>query len=146
MIFSFPKSGAALQLRSVLLGSGLTDLLLQALTCVTYALVLVRIGLTQRAHIGGHLAYLLTVDAADRQVRLLGVDRHFNTRGQRELDRMRKAEREHHDAFALQLGAIANADDIQILGPALGDAFDCVEYQRAREAMQRRVLVVLAHR
>src|ERR1700722_12903630 len=74
-----------------LLRAGLADLLLQALAHVAHALVLVRIRLTQGAHVGGHLAYLLPVDAAYRQVGLLGIDRYVNACGQRELNRMGEA-------------------------------------------------------
>src|SRR5512146_2420155 len=54
-----------------LLRSGLADLLLQLLAHVANALVLVRVGRAQRAHVGGDLAHFLPVDAADRQPRLL---------------------------------------------------------------------------
>src|ERR1700693_6364160 len=70
-----PKSAAALQPRSAYsLSAGLANLLLQTLAHIAHTLVLVRIGLTQRAHVGSHLAYLLAIDAADGQPRLLGID------------------------------------------------------------------------
>src|SRR5512140_3688991 len=61
-----------------LLGSGLADLLLQSLARVAHALVLVRVGRTQGAHIGGDLAHLLPVDAADGEARLLRIDGHVD--------------------------------------------------------------------
>src|ERR1700722_15352075 len=89
-----------------LLRAGLADLLLQALAHITHALVLVRIRLTQGAHVGGHLAYLLAVDAAHRQGGLFGVDGNVNARGQGELDRVREAQGKDDGAFPFELGAI----------------------------------------
>jgi hypothetical protein len=48
---------------------------------------------------------------------------------------VRVAEREHDHVLALQLGAVADADDVEVLGPAGGDAGDGVEDQRAGQAM-----------
>src|ERR1019366_6663230 len=48
-----------------LLSARLAGLLLQLLVRVAHALVLVRIGLAQRTHIGSHLAHLLPVYAGD---------------------------------------------------------------------------------
>ena len=63
--------------------------------------------------------------------------------GQRELDRVRVAEGEDDHALALELGAIADADDVELLGPAGGDAGDGVEDQRASEAVEPGLRVVL---
>ena len=48
---------------------------------------------------------------------------------------MRVAQREHHRALALHLGAVADANDLQILGPTVGDAAHRVVDQSARQAM-----------
>ena len=64
--------------------------------------------------------------------------------GQRELDRVRVAEGEDDHVLALQLGAVADADDVELLRPAVGDAFDGVEDERAGEAVEGGLLVVLA--
>ena len=47
--------------------------------------------------------------------------------------------------FALHLGAVADADDFQVARPALGDAFDGVVHQRARQSVNRGLRIVLAH-
>ncbi len=93
---------------------------------VANAFVLVRVGRTQAAHFGGNLSDFLAIDAGYAQLRLLGVDGNVNPGGQRVLDGVRVAEREHDSALALHLGAITDADDFQFAGPALGDTFDGV--------------------
>ena len=93
------------------------------------------------ANIRGDLADLVLVRAGHGHVRLL-FDRDLNSFGNRKLDRMRIAEREDH-VLALDLGAIADADDVQVLLEAGGDAGDGVGDQRARQAVQRAVLVRL---
>src|SRR5437879_7586026 len=92
------------------LRSGLSDLLLQALADVAHTFVLVRIRRTQRTHLRRHLPDFLPVDARKREARLLRVHRNLHAGRQRILDRMRVAQREHHRALALHLGAIADAD------------------------------------
>ena len=52
-----------------------SDLLLQLLAGVAHALVLVRIGLAQRAHVGGDLADLLAIDAKQLHLTISGIDR-----------------------------------------------------------------------
>src|SRR4029077_9992649 len=64
--------------KTPLLRSGFSNLLLQALARVTHTFILVRVGGTQAAHFGGDLSHLLAIDAAYRQLGLLGIDRHFN--------------------------------------------------------------------
>ena len=83
-----------------LLGAGLADLLLQALADIAHTLVLIRIGLAQRTHIRSYLTYLLTIDTADGQPGLLGVDRHFNARRQRKLDRVGEAQGKDDNTLA----------------------------------------------
>ena len=68
------------------LGSRFAGLFLQPLAGDADALLLVRIGRTQRAHVGGHLADLAFVRAADHDVRLL-FHRDLNAFRNRKLDR-----------------------------------------------------------
>ena len=75
-------------------------------------------------------------------MRLL-LDGDLNPLGNRELDWMRVAERENH-VLALDLGAISDADDIEILLESRGDAGDSVGDERARQAMQRAKLLGFA--
>ena len=96
------------------------------------------------ADVGGDLAHQLTVDARDGDVRLL-VDRHVDARRDVEHDRVRVAEREL-DLLALQLGAVADADDVELLLEALGDAGDGVGDEAARQAVELAQLAILAHR
>src|SRR6185312_145087 len=140
------RCGAVAANHSQLLGSGLADLLLQALIRVTHALVLVRIGLAQRAHVGRDLTDLLAVNAADGHPCLLRVDRRRDPCGQRKLDRVRVAERENDGVFTLQFSAVADADNVQILRPALRYPFDGIRYQRARQTVNGSLRVVVAHR
>src|SRR5208337_894964 len=100
----------------------LAYLLLQALTGVAHSLVLVWVGRTEAAHFGGDLSDLLPVDTSDGQPRLFGVDGHVNAGGQRILDGMGIAEAEHHGSLPLHFRAIADTDNFQFPGPALGDS------------------------
>src|SRR5205807_10672825 len=95
-----------------LLGSGLSDLLLQLLARVADALVLVRIRLAEGAHISGNLAYLLPVYSGDRDVGLLWIDRNLDAARKGELDGMRVSQCEHHHTLALHLYAVTDADDV----------------------------------
>ena len=54
--------------------------------------------------------------------------------------RVAVAEREAQRGRALGLGAVADADDLELLGEAVGDTDDHVVHQRAGEAVQRAVL------
>src|SRR5579871_3298110 len=130
--------------RQTLLSSGLSDLLLQLLAGVADALVLVGVGLAERAHIGSNLAYLLPVNAGDGDMCLLRVNRDLNASRQRKLDRVRVAKRKDDSVLALHLDAVTDADNVQLLGPAGGNTLNCIEDQRAGEAMKRSLLVVLA--
>ena len=62
----------------------------------------------------------LTIDAGHGDVRLL-VDRDVDPGRDVEDHRVRVAEREH-DLLALQLRAVADADDVEVLAEAFGDA------------------------
>src|SRR5205814_1302102 len=61
----------------------LADLLLQAFAGVTHALIFVRIGRTQAAHLGGDLSNFLAIDAGDGQFGLLRINCCLNTGRQR---------------------------------------------------------------
>ena len=74
-------------------------------------------------HVGRHLSDPLAVDAADRHLGLLGIERHSKPGGQRKLDWVLITQGEHHRVLSLQLRAVADPDDFQIAGPAPGDAF-----------------------
>src|SRR5208283_4128114 len=127
------------------LRAGLANLLLQPLVAITHALVFVGIGRTQRPHFSGNEPYLLTVNPADRQVRQLGIDSYFDAGRQRVFNQVRITQGEHHRVLALQFGAITDADDIQFLGPPLGDAFHRVVDQGADQSVHRGFGVVVAH-
>ena len=62
--------------------------------------------------------------------------------GRIQLDRVRVAEREH-ELVALELGAVADALDLEPLLEAVGDALDHVRDQAAGEAVQRAVLAAV---
>ena len=49
-------------------------------------------------------------------------------------------------SFALEFGAIADADDVELLLEAGGDAGDRVRDERARQAVKSAVLVGIAER
>src|SRR5260370_5050093 len=102
--------GPAISLRAAGLCSRLAGLLLQPLTGDAHALLLVRVGRTQRAHVGGNLANLAFVRAADHNVRLL-FHGDLNAFWNRKIYRVRLAERESN-RLALQFGAIAYAHDV----------------------------------
>src|SRR2546421_7141550 len=125
-------------LRGAGLCSRLAGLLLQPLTGDAHALLLVGVGRTQRAHIRGNLADLAFVRAAHDDVRLL-LDGDLNAFRNRKFNRVRLAEREGNQ-FALQLGAIADAHDVELFLETGGHAVNGVGNQRAREAMKGAVL------
>src|SRR5215471_12455146 len=127
------------------LRSCLSNLLLQPFAEIAHALVLVRIGRTQGAHFSGDLTDFLPVDSGQRNFGLLGIDHRFDPTGQRIFDRMRVAQVEHHHALALHFGAVADAHDFQLARPTLGHAFDRVVDQGARQAVQRRLRIILAN-
>jgi hypothetical protein len=74
----------------------------------------------------------------------LGSIGHFDAGGQRKLDRVRKAEGKHDRVLALQLGAVADADDVEFLGPALGDSVTALKTSARASPWNAAVLVVLA--
>src|SRR5687767_12883772 len=121
------------------LGTGLPDLLLQLLAHVPHALLLVGIGLAHSPDVRRNLTHHLPVGAGHGDVRLL-VDRDVDPVRDVEHDRMRVAEREGH-LLALQLGAVADADDVELLLEALGDAVHGVGDQAARQPVELPQLV-----
>src|SRR5579859_3377278 len=118
--------------------AGLAGLLLP-LAGDTNALLFVRIGRTQRAKIRGHLPDFALVRAAHDDVRLF-VHGDLNAFGNRKLDGMRFAERESHH-FALELRAVADAHDVQILFEALRNALHGVGDKRAGQPVQRAMVL-----
>src|SRR5262249_4164126 len=112
----------------------LSRLLLQHFARIADAFLLVRIRLAEAADVGGHLADQLPIHPGHRDVRLL-VDRDVESLRDVEHDRMRVAERED-DLLALQLGAVADADDVELLLEAFGDAEDRVGDEAAREPVE----------
>src|SRR6266566_382790 len=125
-------------LRGAGLCARLAGLLLQPLTGDAHALLLVGVGRTQRAHIRGNLADLAFVRAAHDDVRLL-LDGDLNAFRNRKFNRVRLAEREGNH-FALQLGAVADAHDVELFLEARGHAVNVIGNQRAREAVKGAVL------
>src|SRR5436309_1770490 len=59
---------------------------------------------------------------------------------------MRVSQAEYNCAFALELGAITDADDFQFAGPAFGDTFHGVIHQGASQSMHSGLGIVLANR
>src|SRR5229473_373054 len=118
--------------------SGLASLLLQTLAGDAHALLLVRIGRTQRAHVSSNLADLAFVRSAHNDVRLL-FHGDLNAFRNRKINRVRLAEREGN-RLALQLGAIADAHDVELFLETRGHAQHGVGDQRAREAVKSAVL------
>src|SRR5262245_40100902 len=132
----------------VLLGRGsrrssLPGLLLQDFSHVADALLLVRVRLAELADLRRDLAHLLAVDARHGHAVGLGVHRDLDPARDRVHHGMRVAQREH-DLRALDVGLVADTDDVQLLAEPLGDAADGVVGQRAREAVQRPLAALVA--
>src|SRR2546430_6558314 len=125
-----------------LLRPRLAGLLLQHLAGVADALLLVRIRLAQPPDVRRHLSHELAVDARHRDVRLL-VDRDVDASRDVEHHRVRVAEREDH-LLALQLRAVADADDVELLLVAVDDAGHGVGNEAAGEAVKLPELRIVA--
>ena len=99
------------------------------------------LGLALLADVSRHLAHLLLGRAADDDA---GRQGHLELDPVGGLDRdgMGVAQRQLEVATA-QLGAVADALDLQALLEAVGDALDHVGHQRASEAVQRSVLTTV---
>src|SRR5207253_187157 len=85
-----------------------------------------------------------TIDPGHGDVRLL-VDGDINPGRNVEGHDMRVAEGENH-LLALELRAVADADDVEVLAEAFGDTADRVRHQAAREAVELAELLVLTQR
>src|SRR6185436_1389318 len=118
-----------------LLACSLAGLATNHFVAVLDALALVGIGLAETADLGRGLSDLLLVDAGDRDVAGLRVDRDLDSFRNREADGMRVPELEH-DLAALDLGAVADADDVELALEALAHALDVVRHERSHEAME----------
>src|SRR5262249_47002994 len=101
---------------------------------IANALLLVGVRFAEPPDVRRHLPDELTIDAGHRDVRLL-VDRDVDPLRDVEHDRVRVAEREHH-LLALQLGAIADADDVELALEACGHAEDGVGDEAARQTVE----------
>src|SRR6202035_497000 len=118
--------------RSYLLAPGLADLAAQDLVGVLDALALVGVGPAQPADLGRHLTHLLAVGARDGDAVGLGVDLDLDPGWDVEDHRVRVAQGELH-LRPLDLGAVADADDVELLDEAGGGALDGVGQERPHE-------------
>src|SRR5687768_4513041 len=125
---------SSLVLICIPLGSRLSSLLLQHLTRIPHALLLIRIGLSKPSQVGCDLTNELTIDARHRDVRLF-IDRDVDARRHVKQDRMRVAERQD-DLLALHFRTVADTDDIELALPPIGDANDGVIHQTARKTVE----------
>src|SRR5512138_1087826 len=105
---------------------------LDLLTRIAHALALVRLGRTERTDVGSHLSHALHIGAFHDDFRLR---RRFDRDAfRRDVDdRVRKPERQVQ-VLALCLGAITDADELELALIALADALDDVRKMRARRA------------
>src|SRR5262249_16286149 len=101
---------------------------------VADTLLFVWIRLTEPPDVRRHLAHELPIDARDRDVGLL-VDRHVDALRDVEHDGVGVPERKNH-LLALEFRAVADADDVEFLLEALGDAKHGVRDERAGKAME----------
>src|SRR5229473_3772761 len=121
--------------------AGLACLAANLLAPVHDALALVRLGRPKPSDVSGDLADGLLFDARHGELGLvLDVDSY--ALGRLELDGVRVAEAER-DLIALLGDAVADSDQLEVLGVALVDPDDHVRDQAADEAVQRTVLVVV---
>src|SRR6478672_6643025 len=119
---------------TLLLGSGLSGLLLQHFAGVSNALLLVRVWLPEPGDVRRDLTDQLSVHAGDGDVRLL-VDGEIDPLRDVEHDRMRVAEREYH-LLAFDLCPVSDADDVQFLLETFGHARDGIRDQTLREPVE----------
>src|ERR1043165_652882 len=116
----------------------LSDLAADLLALVADALGLVRVGLAQLADVGRDLTDELLVDPADREPRR-GLDREGDPLRRLHLDRVAVAERELQ-VGTLELHAVTDAVDLQLLLVAGSHPDDEVVHERAGQAVQGPVL------
>src|SRR5882724_3942608 len=129
---------SSLELRAAsfeLLSCCLACLAANHFVAVLDALALVGIGLAERADLGRGLPHFLLVDSGDGDVTGLGVDDDVDAFRNDEPHRMRVAELEDH-VLPLHLGAVTDADDVELALEAFADALDVVRHERAHEAME----------
>ena len=69
-----------------------------------------------------------------------------HARGGLEHDLVGVADLERHGVGLLELGLVADADDLELLGVAVGDALDHVGDQAAGQAVQRAALPLVVAR
>ena len=99
--------------------TSLSDLAADVFAGVAHALALVGLGLADATDVGRHLADGLFVDAAhDDARRCRDLERHAF--GRVDHHRMTEPERQPELVRALRLGAVADPDDLQLLGEAVG--------------------------
>src|SRR6202035_2182856 len=96
----------------------------------------------QRANIRRRLSHAPAIGSRYADAGLL-LDCDLNALGNRKLDGMGVPQREHH-IFPLDLGAIAHADDVQILLESSGHAAHGVGHQGPRQAVKCTYFVRLA--
>src|SRR5262249_43356641 len=112
------------------------------LTFVANAFTLVRLGGPHLADLRGKLADRLLVGTRDRDVGRVGNhDRHARPRLEDNL--VGVADLKGHGVRLLQLRLIADADNLQLLGVAGGDALDHVGDQAPGQSVQRPALALV---
>src|ERR1017187_8396140 len=131
-----------------LLARGLAGLLLEDLAHEAESLQLVRVGWTNAADLGRRLADFLLVDTCDDDVRdVLGLrvrcDLDLDALRHRELHDVREADAEH-DGPSLDLGLETDAHEVDLALETLGDAENRILEERAVQAVERLVLLLLA--
>src|SRR5687768_1030114 len=125
-----------------LLASRLSGLTPDLLACVLDALTLVRLGWTEAAELRGYLS-------DDFLVRALDDDLRRNRGGKLDalrrlvFDSVRESKRELQ-SVGTRFSLVSDADDVELLRETLRDALDHVGDERAREAVERLVLRVVA--
>src|SRR5215471_15681745 len=119
----------------------LAGLALHALAQVAHALALVGLGLADLANVGGDLANRLLVDAAHGDP---GRRRYLELDALRRLDAHRMTETQCElDRVALCRGAVADADDLELLREALRHADHHVADERTSETVLGAVLALV---
>src|SRR4051794_13986676 len=119
--------------------AGLAGLAEDLLTEVAHALALVGLGLADRTDVGGHLADDFLVDTPDDDS---GLDWHLegNALGRVDDHRVAEAEGQTQLVGGDGLGAVTDADDLELPAEAIGDTDNHVVDQRARQPVQRAAL------
>src|SRR5690242_5702732 len=124
------------------LGARLARFLLETLAGDTDTFLLIGVGRTKRTNIRRDLADLSFIRAADDDMGLL-VDSDLNALGNRKFDGMGLAKGKSN-RFALEFGAVADANDIEFLLETFGDALYGVGHQGAGQPVDGAMLLVFA--